>query len=303
MSDQPSLFTKRIGVRTSGRSEVAGRTVRQILHRAAGALAGFDYTLNPYVGCQFACSYCYAAFFVPDDQRRETWGAWVDVKENAPELIDGSRGLGGKRILIGSATDAYQPIEKQIELTRRVLEALLEVRPQPIVTIQTRSPLVCRDVDLLQRFERLTVGMSITTDSEPVRLRFEPACASLERRFETLDELRRAGIPISVSVAPMLPLESPRRFAERLQRVQARRYWAGWFHASERPFSASTRPEALRLAAMYRWDHAAYRLALAEMRRVLPQIAEYGSARSADRITEPEPPRTDGSDRRERARP
>ncbi|MCY4618545.1 MAG: radical SAM protein, partial [Chloroflexi bacterium] len=86
---------------------------QQILTRGAGYLSDYDYSLNPYVGCAFGCSYCYAAFFAPFD-KQESWGDWVRVKQNAAaKLTRMRRSLEGKTIYMSSATDPYQPIERR----------------------------------------------------------------------------------------------------------------------------------------------------------------------------------------------
>ena len=134
----------------------------------------YDFTLNPYGGCSFGCTYCYAAFFSRTKQGRDTWGKWVDVKENAVELMDKRRAgsLDGKLIYMSSVTDPYQPVERDLELTRKVLEIMAD-RHKPKLVVQTRSPDVVRDVDLFQRIEanggRVQVNMTITTDDEDVR--------------------------------------------------------------------------------------------------------------------------------------
>ena len=101
----------------------------------------------------------------------------MTVKENALALLERKRRstLLGKTIYMSSVTDPYQPIEKRLGLTRELLRILAE-RYQPRLVIQTRSPLVTRDVDLLRRFEHVQVNMTITTDSEEVRRAFEPTC-------------------------------------------------------------------------------------------------------------------------------
>src|SRR5690242_11095824 len=150
-------------------------------------IASFDYTLNAYIGCSFGCSYCFAASFVADDEKKAAWGTWVHVKEDA--LIELSRAdLKDKTIFMSSSTDPYQPLEMHTGLTRSIVEFLSEPFRQPRLTVQTRSPIVARDVDLLKRYKRARVNMSITTDSEEIRKKFEPKCASIDRRFEALEK-------------------------------------------------------------------------------------------------------------------
>jgi DNA repair photolyase len=175
---------------------------------------GFDYSLNPYRGCSFNCSYCYAPAFVFDDQARRDWGRWVAVKQNAELLLRaaGSKGkLRNKNIYLSTVTDPYQPIERQLELTRACLQALIEYPPR-LLTVQTRSPLVVRDLDLFQQMTpgRIAVCMSITTDDEAVRRIFEPACAPIEHRLNAIRAIRAAGIPTQASVAPLLPCNAER---------------------------------------------------------------------------------------------
>ena len=122
--------------------------VRDILTRATGFMDAYDFTLNPYSGCSFGCTYCYAAFFSYSTEKRDSWGLWVDVKENAVERLRRRRGsLDGKLIYMSSVTDPYQPIERQIELTRGLLEMLARHRPKLVV--QTR-----RGAALLRRRSR-----------------------------------------------------------------------------------------------------------------------------------------------------
>ncbi|MYD74789.1 MAG: radical SAM protein, partial [Chloroflexi bacterium] len=128
----------------------------QILTPGAGYLREYDYSLNPYVGCSFGCSYCYAAFFAPFD-KQASWGDWVRVKQNASlKLSRIRRSLASKTIYLSSATDPYQPIERRLELTRSLLPILAEKCAHLVV--QTRSPLVVRDIDLLRRFDQLCVN-------------------------------------------------------------------------------------------------------------------------------------------------
>ncbi len=172
---------------------------------------GFHYSLNPYRGCAFNCSYCYAPAFVFDDTARRSWGQWIIVKENAVDLLRaaGRRGaLRNKNVYMSTVTDPYQPIERQLELTRTCLQVMLEYPPR-LLTVQTRSPFVVRDIDLFTQMpRRIAVCMSITTDDETVRRVFEPACAPLIARLEAIRAVREAGIPTQASIAPLLPCNS-----------------------------------------------------------------------------------------------
>ncbi|MDQ2733021.1 MAG: radical SAM protein [Armatimonadota bacterium] len=174
----------------------------------------YDYTINPYRGCLFGCSYCYASRFVYDDaDKKAEWGRWVEVKKNAVDALQReSHKLYDKTIFFSSATDPYQPIERKLGLTRALLNALLFAFPKRL-HIQTRSPLVVRDIDLFQKFgDSLDVGISIPTDSDTVRKAFEPRAPSIPRRLEAARLLKEAGIRMVASVAPLLPC-TPDRLA------------------------------------------------------------------------------------------
>jgi len=156
-------------------------TIRKILAKnilTKTGIEGYDYCINPYVGCAHGCRYCYASFMKRVTSHLEPWGEFVDVKVNAPEVL--RRQLRRARkgsILIGTVTDPYQPAEKHYRITRGCLEALLEY--QFSVNILTRSSLLARDIDLFKRFYDISVGLSITTDREDIRRIFEPTSHSI----------------------------------------------------------------------------------------------------------------------------
>ncbi len=231
----------------------------------------FDLALNPYVGCGFGCSYCYAAFFVADETRRATWGTWVDVKTSALEEIELCRDLAGKRLFMSTATDPYQPLEAKVGLTRLPVEAMAHPLRQPRLVVQTRSPLVLRDIDLFKRFKNIRVNMSITTDCDEIRKLFEPKCASIERRMEAVRKLKSEGIRTGVTIAPMLPLRDPVAFGKRLADLEADVYAVLDFHESTRPFSAGTREDAKSLLRSLGWTSDDFRGAKAVLYRYLPR--------------------------------
>lgn len=168
-----------------------------LLHRMDyGSSTG--YTANLFRGCTHGCTYCYAPSLTRDERR---WGTYVDVKVNAPEVLRREiRGLRKDEVFLSSASDPYQPVEAKYRVTRRCLE-LLQENDFP-TSILTRSPLVLRDLDLLQKLRWIRVGMSITT--VPSR-RFEPGVPPLGRRIATLRRLAEAGITTWVSLAPVIP--------------------------------------------------------------------------------------------------
>jgi len=167
---------------------------------------------------------------------------------------------------------ADQPVEAKLELTRRILETLAAPERQPRIVVQTRGPLVVRDLDLLLRFDSKRVNMSITTDSEAVRKRFEPSCASIERRLEAISQVKEAGIETAICIMPMLPIENPARFAKRILEVRPDHVYAGGFRISDRPFAASTRPGALGVAKELGWNPEEYRKTVIELKSRMPQL-------------------------------
>jgi len=164
----------------------------------------FDYTVNPYVGCEHGCTYCYARFMKRFTGHKEAWGEFVDVKINAPTLLQ--REVKKKRVgrvWISGICDPYQPLEKKYELTKRCLETLLK-HGWP-VTVQTKSPLVLRDIESLRKSNQIEVGFTITTAGEDIRKIFEPNSPPIKERVEALGKLRSAGVKTFAMIAPMLP--------------------------------------------------------------------------------------------------
>jgi len=163
-----------------------------------------DYTINPYIGCEHGCTYCYARFMKRFTGHEEEWGRFVDVKINAASLLQ--REIEKKRsgrVWISGVCDPYQPIEKKYELTRRCLE-ILSKHGWP-VTIQTKSSLVERDLELLRTFRDIEVGFTITTADENIREIFEPNSPTIKERIETLEKLHSAGLKTYAMIAPLLP--------------------------------------------------------------------------------------------------
>lgn len=162
----------------------------------------------------------------------QTWGTWVQVKVNAPdvvrrEMLDLPLDV---HILIGSATDAWQPIEKRYRVSRGVLYEL-SFYPNR-VTVLTRSPLLIRDIDLLKRFERIAVHISMPTVDEAVRRVFDPHAPAVAGRLELTRRLLKAGIRTTWAWCPFLPgventPEQIRQYVRIAEQVGVREIWVG----------------------------------------------------------------------------
>lgn len=164
-----------------------------------------SYVVNPYTGCQTGCLYCYSAFIKRwSGHGREPWGTFVDVKANAPALVD-NRSFSGNHILLSSVTDPYQPLESKYSITRDVLLRLATLDPQPAVEVLTKSSLIIRDVGVLKRFKQCRVGFSFCTLDDTVRRTLEPVTPLIKRRVAAVRQLHEAGIPTYASVSPILP--------------------------------------------------------------------------------------------------
>jgi len=181
-----------------------------------GFLRGFGFSLNPYVGCAFGenggCPFCYVRAMPVAHSVDGGWGSWVIAKANLPELLTReletlarSGKLNRTAVFMSSATDPYQGIERRLRITRGALGALA-VNPPRRVLLQTRSPLVERDKDLLRDLgQHVIVSMTVETDDEAVRRAFTPTSPSIARRLASARRLRSAGIFTQLAIAPMLP--------------------------------------------------------------------------------------------------
>src|SRR5262245_3624103 len=172
---------------------------------------GFNASINPYRGCEHGCIYCFAR----PNHEYLGFSAGLDfetkilVKENAPELL--RRELATPKwepqvIAISGVTDAYQPIERRLRLTRRCLEVLLEFR-NPVVII-TKNELVTRDIDLLRELARVDgalVFVSVTSLDGELARELEPRASQPARRLAAIESLSAAGVPVGTLVAPVIP--------------------------------------------------------------------------------------------------
>ena len=237
-----------------GPTQVTYQPARNILTKTSGFINAYDFTLNPYSGCSFGCSYCYAAFFTRDQAQQDNWGLWVNAKQNAAQLIEDLKPgeLDGKRIYMSSVTDPYQPLEQRILLTQQILEKLAN-HHSPKLVVQTRSPLVTRDIPLFQEIEqrggRVQVNMTVTTDDEDVRKTFEPGCPSNPARLKAIRQIQTAGIQSCITMTPLLLVRDANAFCDSLLETGVERFIAQTFQFETGEFVAQTRKQALEIMA------------------------------------------------------
>ncbi|MFC4403851.1 SPL family radical SAM protein [Gracilibacillus xinjiangensis] len=188
-------------------------TAKKILTEAKGYLdVGFTHSLNPYSGCGFSCLYCYVREMPIQKFKDQPWGEWVDMKTNAAanyknEIQKLRKKSKPVHIFMSSATDPYQPIEREANITRGLLEAMIEFPPD-FLQIQTRGPLIKRDIDLLVELKercKLLVSMTVETDREDIKRIFAPYAPGIKLRLRVLQELHDAGISTQASISPVLP--------------------------------------------------------------------------------------------------
>ena len=192
-------------------TQVNDEQVRSILSANDSPDVGFDLSINPYRGCEHGCIYCYARpthsylNLSPGIDFETRIVAKVNAAERLREAF-ARKGYEPKMLNLGSVTDAYQPVERRLCITRAVVEVLAEYRHA--FSVITKSALVERDLDLIAPMaaERLAaVYVSITTLEPDLARAMEPRAASPQRRLRTIETLARAGVPVGVSVSPVVP--------------------------------------------------------------------------------------------------
>lgn len=210
LSNEATVGETRLDRLQAPKANLGNRQVREIPANQAltdftmgGNVTGVAWSLNPYAGCHHACKYCY----VPDTlhAERDRWGSYVMVKRGlVRRLEDEVESKDPRTVYLSTGTDPYQPIEAERELTRRLLSVL--ARHDWPVEVLTRNPLVLRDLDLLDKFTHLRVGMSVPTLDDEMRELLEPGAPAIRARLDTLTELARAGCTVFANYAPAYPL-------------------------------------------------------------------------------------------------
>ena len=181
---------------------ISERSAKSII--TLSKLPDADYVVNPYIGCELACLYCYASFMGRTVGHGITdWGKYVVAKTNAAALFEKElpkllRQNPRPSLFLSSVTDPYQPAEKEYQLTRAILQSLIKHRYDGTIGILTKSPLILRDLDLLQQLPTAEVGLTITTTDDAVSRFLEVKAPSASSRITTLETLSRTGIKEAV---------------------------------------------------------------------------------------------------------
>jgi DNA repair photolyase len=254
--------------------EIRNTVARSILSKTSGfiAEAGFTHSLTPARNCTFGCTYCYVPTMrvqgglQPEDWRR--WGQFTTVKANAAELL--RRELrASQKIYCSPLVDPYQPAEADALLMPLILDALIESPPR-VFALQTRGPLVLRDVRQLRQLAkatRLRVSFSITTNRDGVRKLYEPLCAPIAQRLDVVCALREAGIETYVTLAPLLPCD-PEELASLAIEASGRDLIGDPLHTrSAKPRGATTRDAAMKISrkhGMEAWHQPEFQSAITQ---------------------------------------
>jgi DNA repair photolyase len=166
-----------------------------------------DYVINPYIGCQHGCKYCYAEFIRRFQNIKEPWGTFVYAKVNCPELLEKEleKNKAG-HIWLSSVCDCYMPLEEKFELTRKILKVIAKSPYKKKFTIEilTKSALVKRDFYLLKQLN-VELGCSINTLNEKASRTIEPLASSPKERVNVLREAKKEGIKVFGFISPVLP--------------------------------------------------------------------------------------------------
>jgi DNA repair photolyase len=167
---------------------------------------GYDLCMNPYVGCQFGCKYCYVRFFIKDTE--EPWGKFLRtrnfIKDKLPKEI---HKLNGMKLVLGTMTDPYQPQERKHRLTRQTLEIIEQQGNPAEIGIFTRSPFILDDLDLLKRLN-VRIHLTITPFDHDILRKIEPIPIPTKNRFTLARKLVDAGLRCHISISPILPILS-----------------------------------------------------------------------------------------------
>ncbi|MGO4548181.1 radical SAM protein [Paenibacillus sp. 2TAB23] len=257
--------------------EYSYKQPKSLLNKGTGFLTGYSHSLNPYTGCTFGCSYCYVRKMPVSLFRGKEWGSWVDIKQAAAAVLRKellrARSKGPVTIFMSSSTDPYQPIEYKERITRSLLEVMVE-QPPDFLLVQTRSPLVRRDIDLfLQLGDKVRISMTIETDLEPIRKHFSPDAPPIQARLKTLQLLSEAGVSTQAAIAPILPSseEFPHKLRPLVDRICIDDFFMGDGSSGKRSRQLGIHQWYEQLG-LEEWHHpSAYKLVQERMKQVFSE--------------------------------
>lgn len=286
-ASSPPAETRR---KSEGRPEYFLLPVKSILNRCDSQRVPFEWTINPYRGCEFACKYCYARYtheFMELDGSE--FEKKIYVKKDAAPLLawdvahkysyasEASGGTEAEHIAIGTATDPYQPAEREYRVTRACLEELAK-KEGLSVSIITKSHQIVRDIDVLQRIASrsdLAIDITITTLRAGLTRLLEPRAPRPDLRLAAVKQLREAGLAVGVSASPLIPGITDRHGDLEAVAAAAREAGAQWFFSgvlflmpsSAKQFLPFVREKFPRLARQYEQWYAKNAYAPEEYRR------------------------------------
>ncbi len=166
-------------------------------------IPGVDFVINPYIGCQHGCIYCYAEFMIRfTNHKGDKWGQFLDIKKYDFSKIKPEK-YNGKTILLSSVTDPYIPLDIKYQNTRKILENLIGTKAR--IQILTKSKFVERDIDLFKKFENIEVGISISTSDEELAKIIEPGASRPQERLDIVKKLKENKIETYVFISPFFP--------------------------------------------------------------------------------------------------
>ncbi len=166
-------------------------------------IPSIDYVINPYIGCQHGCIYCYAEFMIRfSGHKGDKWGQFIDIKTYDFDKIKPQK-YNGKRLLLSSVTDPYIPLELKYQNTKRILEKLVNTTAH--VSILTKSKFVVRDIELFKKFDDLEVGISISTLDENFSKLIEKGASRPIERIDALRKIHEKGIKTYTFISPFFP--------------------------------------------------------------------------------------------------
>ncbi|MFX1392457.1 MAG: radical SAM protein [Promethearchaeota archaeon] len=166
-------------------------------------IPSIDYVINPYIGCQHGCIYCYAEFMIRfTNHKGDKWGEFLDIKTFDFSTIKPQK-YNGKTILLSSVTDPYIPLEKTYKNTRKILENLIGTTAE--IIILTKSKLVVRDIDLFKKFKNVEVGISLSTLDDNFARKIERRASKPSERLEAIKKIFEAGLKTYTFISPFFP--------------------------------------------------------------------------------------------------